>query len=63
MSASNTPKRRCLGFGEFEDKCENNPGDWPNPYWCERCDKLRIEHLDGRFASISELFEKAQHGT
>lgn len=47
--------KRCLGFGEFDRKCEYKAG--PNPYWCPRCDKLRIAHIDKRFAEISERFE------
>jgi len=40
-------KRRCIGFGEYEGKCEavavHPPG--PKSYWCERCEQLRREHI------------------
>lgn len=30
---------KCIGFGEYLCKCENQVED--NPYWCPRCDMLR----------------------
>lgn len=47
----------CIGFGEFEGRCEN-PADANDAHlWCERCEKLRVAHLTGQFAAITALFE------
>ena len=43
--------KKCIGFGEFDRRCENMAG--PNPYWCPRCDALRLQHLDKRFEEIT----------
>lgn len=46
--------RPCRGFGEFEGKCHYVTVS--NPYWCPRCDKLRIEHITKQ---LEELAVKA----
>ena len=43
-------KRKCLGFGEFEGKCTAEHGR--NPYWCDRCDGLRVGHISKRFEEL-----------
>lgn len=45
---------KCLGFGEFERKCENEAGSAWGPYWCQRCDELRMNHISARFDEIEE---------
>jgi hypothetical protein len=43
---------RCIGFGEFEDACENEAGDSPwSKLWCLRCDRLRLAHITDRMES------------
>jgi hypothetical protein len=37
---------KCIGFGEFEGKCTNKAGTKWSPYWCERCNELRLKHID-----------------
>lgn len=46
--------RRCLGFGEFEGICENEPGTPWTPHWCPRCDELRKDHITNQLAQISQ---------
>lgn len=46
---------RCIGFGEHEDVCENEAGATHSPIWCQRCDTLRLAHLNERFAAMSRL--------
>lgn len=52
-----TSKRKCHGFGEIGrwgtpmyKKCDRPPGK--NPYWCDDCNKRRIEHISKRFGEI-----------
>lgn len=42
----------CIGFGEFAGKCTNKAGTKWSPYWCERCNNLRLEHIEKRFGEI-----------
>lgn len=50
--------RKCIGFGEFEGKCQNPAGTKWSEYWCERCDKLRLEHIDEQLSKIHADFFK-----
>ncbi len=49
---------KCLGYGEYENKCENEAGTPWTPHWCERCDKIRratiTEHLEEILTSFDE---------
>lgn len=47
---------KCIGFGEYEGKCTNEVDEKINPYWCPRCNKLRIEHIDKQFDEIRKRF-------
>lgn len=51
-------KMKCLGFGEYEGKCKNLAGSSHSKYWCERCDKIRLDTLNKQFADIDKQFEK-----
>lgn len=57
-------QKMCLGFGVFERRCPNKGGHPKtkhlpaNPVWCERCDILRMEHLNRQFAKLKEGFAK-----
>jgi hypothetical protein len=42
----------CIGFGEHENKCTNIAGTPWSPYWCERCNKLRLEHITRQMEAI-----------
>jgi hypothetical protein len=42
----------CIGYGEYEGNCPNNPGTPLGPYWCERCNKLRIKYIDEQFKKM-----------
>ena len=50
---------RCIGFGEFEDTCEEEAGASHSPLWCPRSDDLRRAHLDERFKEIGRQFAAA----
>lgn len=51
----NTVKpKRCVGFGEFERKCTNEAGTAWTPYWCERCDKMRRDHITKQLKEIAK---------
>ena len=44
--------RKCRGFGEYKGKCPNEAGD-QNPFWCNRCDKLRIKHINKQLRGLA----------
>lgn len=49
---------KCVGFGEYTGKCENEAlGGW-SKYWCKRCNKLRIEHIAKQFEIIESEIKK-----
>lgn len=43
----------CIGFGPHEGKCDNHAGTRWSDYWCERCDRLRLEHIDKRMNALA----------
>ena len=43
---------KCIGFGAYEDQCSHDAGSPWSDIWCQRCDKLRIAHIDKRFEEI-----------
>jgi hypothetical protein len=47
--------KTCIGFGEFKGKCENKTEN--NPYYCIRCDRLRIEHISDKFNEIAKAYK------
>ncbi len=49
--------KKCIGFGEFLGKCENEAGTRWSPHWCERCNKLRLDHITNSFEKIQKIFE------
>jgi len=52
---------KCIGFGEFEGHCQNEAGGRMLPkskYWCDRCEKLRREHISNQFDNLLKLFDK-----
>jgi len=57
--ASKIAGNKCRGFGEYEHKCTNETNR--NPYWCDRCDELRLDHISKRFDEIENRM-KGRHG-
>lgn len=53
-------KRTCIGFGEYEGKCQNEAGTPWTPYWCPRCDALRRGHIS---AQLEAIMQKHAPGT
>jgi len=47
---------KCIGFGEYEKKCDNQAGSRHSKHWCQRCDNLRLAHIDKRFKEIQKHF-------
>ena len=52
----------CIGFGEYEGKCTNKAGTKWGPYWCESCNKLRLDHIDKRLQGITNHLEQIKAG-
>lgn len=52
-----TPKI-CIGFGEHEGKCHAVAGTAWSPHWCERCNKLRLDHITKRLESLAKPSEQ-----
>jgi hypothetical protein len=48
-------KRKCIGYGEFEGKCDNDAGSTHSEYWCQRCDDIRLATID---ASLEGMIER-----
>ena len=49
--------KKCIGFGKYEGWCNNPSGSSHSKLWCQRCDDLRMAHLDKRFAELQTLFK------
>lgn len=60
----------CVGYGEYENKCENKAGGVVRPrvdrgkrsrgyfkYWCDRCEKLRRATITQQLESILKSFK------
>jgi hypothetical protein len=43
----------CIGFGQYEGKCQNTAGSTHSIHWCQRCDELRLAHIEKQFEKIS----------
>jgi hypothetical protein len=48
-------RSKCIGFGEFEGKCDKKVAVYSN-HWCKRCEKLRREHVSSQFEKLSKEF-------
>lgn len=51
------PERRCAGFGVHTGKCTNRAGCEWTPYWCERCNDLRMNHISSQLIDIATGME------
>ena len=49
---------KCIGFGEYKGKCTNKAGTKWGPYWCERCNKLRLDHIDNSLKGLIVNLER-----
>lgn len=53
--------RICAGFAEFTGRCRSVAGTPWTPYWCDRCDKLRRDHITKQLENIiAELDAKQE---
>ena len=50
--------RVCIGFGEHRGRCGRVPREGSR-FWCERCDALRIQHVDAALRRIADQFGAA----
>lgn len=48
----------CIGYGEFDGKCDRAAGSSHSKLWCQRCDDLRLETLDRQFAEIGAYAQR-----
>ncbi len=55
-------KRKCLGYGPYEGKCDNPAGSPWSDYWCLRCDKLRLETIKRKLETIVQSFGRDRQG-
>lgn len=49
---------KCIGFGEHEGKCDGVAGTRTGKWWCESCEKLRLDHLNKCFKELESRFKK-----
>ena len=54
LAVKETKKRVCIGFGEYEGKCQNEAGTPWTPYWCPRCDELRRKHISDQLDAMEK---------
>lgn len=47
------PERRCIGYGEFTGNCHNQAGSRWSPYWCPRCNELRLNKISASLEDIA----------
>ena len=38
-------RKYCLGYGDTEGKCLNEPNRPRSLYWCIECDKIRMDTI------------------
>jgi uncharacterized protein YlaI len=55
----------CIGYGPTEGKCENpvmkrERGKPWGAYWCESCNRVRIDTISQQFKAIEARFSKPQ---
>jgi hypothetical protein len=48
----------CIGYGEFEGKCENAAGTPWTPLWCLRCDKIRRATIGNQLEGILDSLDQ-----
>lgn len=48
-------QRICIGYGEYEGKCQEAAGTPWSPYWCDRCNRLRMDKIS---AALDRLVKK-----
>jgi hypothetical protein len=49
----------CIGYGEYENKCTNEAGTKWSPYWCSRCNDLRMKRIGEQINTImSKVFKE-----
>lgn len=54
----NKKPRRCIGYAEFEGKCENVAGTPWTPYWCLRCDEIRRATITKQLRELAASFKR-----
>jgi len=42
----------CIGFGKYERVCKKKLTNNDNPNWCQRCDKLRRDHITNQLENM-----------
>lgn len=50
-------RRKCLGFAKTLGKCQEWNHKGVSDYWCEKCNKARLEHLNQQFNTLAKAFE------
>ena len=51
-------KTKCQGYGEFKGKCENVAGCPHTPYWCKRCNVIRMDTITKQLEDIVASFKE-----
>ena len=52
LPMNNIKINRCLGFGQFENKCDAAVVS-PALLWCPRCDALRRDHISAQLNTLA----------
>ncbi len=51
---------KCIGYGPWEGKCENEAGTPWTDLWCPRCDELRRETVTKQLEALAKRFEEEE---
>ncbi len=54
--------KKCLGYGEYEGKCQEVAGTRWTPHWCLRCDELRRGTITKQFDALVKRHPQALEG-
>lgn len=51
---------RCIGYGKYENKCENDAGSTHSYHWCQRCDNIRRKTITKQLENIQKDFRNKE---
>ena len=49
---------KCIGYGKYERKCQDEVEKLVNPVWCPRCDKIRRKTITKQLEEMRDSFNK-----
>ena len=53
---------KCIGYGPYEGECDNEAGTPWSPYWCPRCNDLRLRTIDEHLQQVVDELNGVKNG-